>query len=882
MSVLWKCCLRSLKENKRRTIVTILGVALATALITAIACMGSSAIATGIALVKVEQGDWHGRFYEVGSEYLKYFQENQSLETVSISRNVGYAYIEDCENVVLKLVSPEADFIEHGRIRLSEGRMPEREGEVVLGREVANRADLKIQVGDEVALSIGEYFFDVHDYDPNDDTIINCEDKKYKVVGIVYDSDNLITNDKVFWRGGHNCNESYAYVYEPDRIFETADVLVRYKEDALKHYAQVNQGLLDITSEVYQKVYPSAFALKAQNPSMEELELAHKRARNYEFHEVLAVLETVPSLLIKETDYALLYVVIIVTASIVFLLIILAGVFCIDNSFDMSFMERIRFYGMLSSVGTTKRQKRSIVWIEAFVIGLIGIPLGILLGIVFTFGMTLIANSAIEVYLRKFHFSMVFDVAWWGILIAILLSSFMVCMSAMGAASHASKIMPIEAIRMNEHVKSGKKKQKRSRTPRLIRKLFGIGGAVAWQNFRRAKVKYRATVTSIAVSVSLFLGMAFIPPLFDMLQEDMRKYSKWSLDTLSSDGFRELLEFAENNPEIKDYHIYIVRSFFATKGVPYDQSTISGRYQDHFTVYAMNDQNFLAYCEKLGIDGENAMELGIAQAARYDEKRDQNGVLVRVPSRYAEIEAGAVLRGVDLISYGLKKENLPELEIKIACQTDILPDEIESEGSVYIFVSESFAKKHGEFFEEASVRGYFDCDDAYSVEEQYEKLGINSFSCMNFQEYCDIIRFVEVLVFVFLISFIIVIILIGLTNIINVVSTNMDLRAPEFAKLRAVGMSEGQFKAMLWTEGFFIGGKGLLFGIPIGWMIAYGLYRYYWESTDKTFAFGFQIPILQTVIAILVVAIMMACVLRYSRKRISKKNLIETIRGENI
>ena len=98
MNVLQKCCYRSLKENRKRTAVTIVGIVLATSLITAVACMAASFRASMTQRARQETGDFHYLFSGVVRENLKYFQNNQNIERLGIEKKVGYALLTGCQN----------------------------------------------------------------------------------------------------------------------------------------------------------------------------------------------------------------------------------------------------------------------------------------------------------------------------------------------------------------------------------------------------------------------------------------------------------------------------------------------------------------------------------------------------------------------------------------------------------------------------------------------------------------------------------------------------------------------------------------------------------------------------------------------------------------
>lgn len=134
------------------------------------------------------------------------------------------------------------------------------------------------------------------------------------------------------------------------------------------------------------------------------------------------------------------------------------------------------------------------------------------------------------------------------------------------------------------------------------------------------------------------------------------------------------------------------------------------------------------------------------------------------------------------------------------------------------------------------------------------------------------------LVAIFLYGFIIVISLIGITNIFNTITTNMNLRKREFATLKSVGMTSKEFKKMIRLESVFIGAKSLFFGIPIGLGISYLIYNF----MEKESGFVFKFPIVAIIISIVVVYLLITILMRYSMNKINKENTIETIRNENI
>ena len=891
MNVLWKCCKRSLKENKSRTIVTILGVALATALICAVSCMGTSFLESYEVFLR-QKSDWHARFTAVSKEDLKYFENNQALQEVWCLKRNGYGRVlqEADKACYLEMIAYNQDFYDHGKLTLTKGRLPEKEGEIIVGKTLRSDCGYDVRVGDEIEVEIGDRAVRGQllelgtDYisgnkDPEDnETLLVRETKKFKIVGMYHDG---YSNLLMARRDGttHPVLRAYYFDETPGEYY---DVYVRYTKAGLKNHEKVASGILGISEEALKRVF-----IDGKNVSEKEIRQVTKRAKDFTLNRMLILLEN-PSLLMKYY-YAELGLV-----GLIYLFVIYAGVFCINNSFDLSFTERIRFYGMLSSVGTTKRQKRKIVWMEAIYIAGIGIPVGILAGCVLTRILVGFVNLAISILRRDMGFQMRFKISLAGILISVIVSATMVFLSAMESAVRSSRIMPLSAIRMNEFVRSGdkesgsKKGPKHKRTPSLLRKLFGPCGNVAYQNFKRSKLKYRASITSVAISVSLLMGFSFVECLFDVYEEMIYRqggdpYWQIALYPNTADSYEKIKEVALFDGVTKS--LFQEETMIQTeKGVIPYLDGIQLVYPDRLQVIVLDDDSFSELCRQTGVDPKEAMGKGIADSEVILWKSENMyEVSSELLPKTADFQNIKEIQGKQVKLGKTKGEYLmEEVSIEIAGQIDHAPGHVMNERwAVTIYVDQSFKEKYPELIYQGR-RGFFLCEDAIALENAIEDMELQDCYVVNVDQDLKTNQFTKILVISLMGGFIFVIFLICVTNVINAISTNMELRAPEYAKLIAIGMTGKQFKGMLWAEGAFIAGKGLAYGLAIGYAISYALYRFFWEVDDKQFTFGWRIPIWESLAAIFAVAIMMMIVLRCSRKKLQKKNLIETIRGENI
>ena len=168
--------------------------------------------------------------------------------------------------------------------------------------------------------------------------------------------------------------------------------------------------------------------------------------------------------------------------------------------------------------------------------------------------------------------------------------------------------------------------------------------------------------------------------------------------------------------------------------------------------------------------------------------------------------------------------------------------------------------------------------NADKLVEELEKLNINGLQYVNFDEMAREERAMSLIVKIFLYGFITVITLIGVTNIFNTITSNMELRQKEFASLKSIGMTKKEFNRMINLETCFYSAKSLIYGIVLGLIGTFALYKAFSIKIEK----GIYIPINPIIISIIAVFILVFIIMKYSMAKINKQNTIETIRNENI
>lgn len=879
MNVLEKCCYRSLKENRKRTLVTIVGILLATALITAVACMVVSFRASMIAFEKKENGDFHYLFTQVGNENLKYFRNNKNVEKMGLLMEIGYALLEESQNPdkpYLYIRAADDAGMEVMSLELAEGRMPENDRELVIGRHVLTNGLAEYHVGDVVTFPIYNRFYEgrkMHQdenyaYDVEEghslEELVLVTEKTYTIVGIVERpntniEDRMAPGYSAFTRMGDETAEGEFEVY------------ATYTDWGLRHAVQVTAGLLGVSEELYDRYYNYGGLVDYTEEEEQQLHaVAQSVVENYWLlkWEILIFSSNIMS-----TIYAM--------SAIAILVIILTSVFCIRNSFMISLTEKMRLYGRLSSVGTTASQQRKLVYYEAFLLGGIGIPLGVVCGVGAS---AILVKAVVGLVEDAIEITLVYAVSFPAILFGMLLSAFTVFFSAAKSARQAARISPISAIRANDTVKIHKNGL---RCPNWISSCFGIGGRVAYKNLKRAKVKYRTTVVSIVVSVAAFIGlstftqlMMFASTFYYENHQYQMAVSLWDVEDCTD----EALQIA-GLEGVEEAEICRMRTITADIGqIPFTEEYSemypeeNGWEEYNISVRSLGEEGFARYCSKLGVSVEEAEHKAIV-VANYEMENRENGKIYSSAGNVAEYHPGDVISGrVRGVS---AQDEEKEARIEVLLQTEERPMCMSNAfyNDIILIVSDAWMDQWPLDGEGNTVYVYIKCKDAGALEQVIRRdLRLKHYTISNYETQYRSDRSMYLVISIFLYGFISVVALIGITNIFNTITTNMELRAPEFAMLKSVGMTNREFRRMIWLEGAFYGGKALLIGIPMGVCISYCFYIALGQGIVTVFRF----PGTGVVISIAAVIVLLYVIMHYSMGKINRKNIIEAIQNENI
>ena len=852
MDILNKLTIKNLKLNKKRTIVTIIGIILATALITAITTLIASFQSSTLAYTKKHYGDYHLVVANVPVSDLSRIQNLDNIESTFITQNEGVSVYNDEQYVFpVQMLNFSDGALQNLGIELVDGWLPENENEVVISSQLVKNENLNLAIGSRITLPI-----------PGEEN----KTKDYSLVGIVN-----ITNQQIEpMTSATASNKCYTFISHIDNnnLSGNYDIYLRFSNLASRIDTLVN--ILEMDEDTYKE-------LKAKTVSETEENILENESNKY---------ECVPNnnLIMMELgdDYDQTAQMLYTVAIVVLIIIILISAYCIKNSFSISITEKVKQYGMLASIGTTPKQIRRNVLYEALILGIIGIPIGILLGI----GSIYLLLQFIQNKLTDQIFGMkfIFSTNIIAIAFAIVFSALTVYLSARKSAKIASKISPMEAIMSNKDIKI---KSKKIKSPKWIKKLFGVGGVIAYKNLKRNKRSYRTTVVSLIMSISAFIAIiTFNNYAFETVD---LYYANYDFNIyISGKNYDDLLEITQDS-NIKTYSIVRQLSGQIVDGKNHfsnDAKTLDTK--NDFADYPYIDlvvfgrQEYERYINKLGLNYEDVKDKGIlldyiTSYAEIDGKDRlvtfriydyQKGDNIEISSSDNEqkfpIEIAEVTNKEPLGTHGINS-GFPTAFYATLVISDELFDEytksldsnyIRKDANLYIVTDNS--KELIEYIKE-------NYSDNYYYIENVDNIGVEQ-------------RAIYTAISIFLYTFIIITALIGITNIFNTITTSMELRQKEFAHLKSIGMTKKEFNRMIMLENVFLGFKSLIIGIPLGLVFSYIVHIEF--STNVVMEY--MPPINGIIISIVAVSIILGLIMLYALRKINKQNIIETIRRDNV
>ena len=863
MNVMFRLTWRQMLLQKRRTVITILGVIVAVAMITAVSSFKATFLDLFWRSEKEFSGGWHATISNTSPENRAELAQDPIVAQAFVIHAEEPQLLTEKRGVYSVLLPYSLD--EAGRdtmaVHLLSGVYPEKDGEIAVESGFFQRAGLAL--GDSLRVTTAE-----------------GAQQEYTIVGTaqmtpLHSYESGVAVVLLPWQAAFGQQEEdtvYLAFSHPDRSI----------------YGWLEAACKAIPGEQYYETHSSL--------------LAYQGVSSHD-----AIVHTLTWM-----------------EAIIMAIILIAAVTLIFNAFAISVTDRAAQFGMLSSVGATKKQRVYAVLFEALVIGLFAIPFGLLfgyLGIGVTFRVVSgllrdLMNTSAQADLR-----LVIDGR--ATLLSVLLALATVLLSAWVPALRAARVSPMEAIRKTQDIKLSGKAVK---TSALTRRLFGFEGELAAKNLKRNRKRYRVTTLSLAMSLILFLSACtfthYMTSSFSMAREDMPFNLLLTASTSSNGAFSY-----EPLDQVKEAALAVPYADHAVAYTTYDQNTGFSLPTDRDVSYPFTQQmlqtvehpDMATQVELIAMDSGSLRAFAAQAGADADALLDADnpsGILVNggtyyrdghfTPLTILDTRAGDSLTVYSTIFHTEMDENgdfqtsasSSPFTVRLAAVTLEHPFAISAQmtsSRVVLILSENTARALlPQSWPRLQVMIQSSAPD--QAEEALQELARNDYSLIanpNFQEAQDggtyifshvsnldaqqrSIRQLLTIVNIFVYGFITLLSLVAVANIVGTISTSLMLRKREFAMVKSVGMGPKQFDRMIRAESLFYGLKAVLWGL-MGSFIAIAAM---WAALGEGFTVPFFVPWLQMIMGVAAIFLLVAATMEYAVHKIRRDTIVEDLRLE--
>ena len=886
MSITKKLALRHLKQNKTRSVLTVLGITISVVMLTVIfTCATSFAHYYGERAINTN-GNWH---FFVKTDYesaKKYLLSDSSLKDIGFEKDLS------SEEQSYKIYSDKANYLRTGTIYQGDaqyikdtvtckydGALPKSDNEIMVEQSLIKNNGLNLKIGDEIKIAVGSRLkgdFVIlpikGDYQFGE-RFEKEKDETFKVVGILHD--NEPTERGAIIRGMSDLKSKNLVAY-----------------GKLKHITPFSYIKINVVFDKFGFTKKNRVFNVGENAGLLNSRLAFSIDK-----------DNLPQVL-KLTAIGI----------VVFAVIFVSSFAMIYNSFALSVGEQIKYLGMLSSVGATRKQKKKTLYFEGAVLGGIGIILGIALGLLATFISQSAMNAKIASIMEGYNNNIKYSthISWWVLCLIVILAALTVFVSIISPVQKAARITAIDAIRKTDEIK----RKGKIRTPFIITKLFGFEGDIAFKNLRRNGRKSRTIIACICICAVLFLSCNYFCETFkdaSSLDYELPYQISFQYSAQSKAQYEKARKFLKTNKKVKRFYSIWSAWYSPISGNdinPYDnsreydmsfhnESVFVDKYkfiatQDiTYNAYLLDDEDFNALCKKNGIDYKkyyspdkdgSIKTIVINGIDRNDEPIFNNNLLGKTIGCY-DIDSEKTERENKLDENG----NQVYFYYKTGCTSiykfcDFIKYDkdnpicnLDSSGVAF------YAPKcvYDKYSDDDSF--YFDygieTDEPYKVEKELKDyLSENEAEGDVYNNYNWMMKEKSIISAVQFLSyaFILLITLITVFNIINTMTAQIAGRKKELAMLKSVGMTPKEFKKTLIFESMFYGLFGLLFGVPLSLVIN----RVVGYIISKDNAIPFSVNIWLYLIACVAVFVIIALTMIYSLKLIKNNSIIDSLKDD--
>ena len=819
---LYRLLLRHLRTQKRRTILTIVSVALSIALITAAGILGQSIRNLGIAQVQAQSGSYYATYLGVDRGTAEAIDSHALSDEVGRNTIVGSFAVDDEYAIVVQ--APDEHWMTANGFGVTTGRLPNAPGEIAVEPWVYDAAGIGITLGDEIEARIALPSRDEHV-------------ERFTVVGLLASRSATIAEGRA---------------------------------EAVVHHKQARDILGDSTRyQVGVTTVPGMEPTVAVTRIAESVEIPEETVQvNTGLLSVLGAGEG------PLTD-AVRTIEIIVT-----LILMLATVGVVYNIFSISVAERLQQFGILRTIGATPRQIRRLVYREAGVVAGIGAPLGVVAALVAVRAVVALFDAfGGEAGLAGIGMSYPPIALIGGPLVGITT----VFLSALAPAAAGGRIGPLEAIAPRGRFVADRVKARRSP---ILSAVFGVPGRLASQNLRRYRRRVVVTVLSFSIGIMLFVTFTGFFRTLNLSVQSYQDaplrgdISAFSLTYERSSAHRPVFATRRRDALAQLAGVADVSGLFEAPAFAVaDTAATDGPATDEVsTDFGVPPEVADQIRERLGHDGVvvRLSLLGLDRElhkrvrsrilegiAEYDSLAETGGVYV--PRGFAEVGESLSLvvdeRSIELPIVGLGRE-LPggnENDVAVIAAIDTVREVAGREGYTGLEITTAAGADRQLLRRTVAA--------AIGGEQRGTVVTTNDREAQQ--------QSITLQMSILLYGLVAVVGVIGALNIINTMTTGLILRTREFGTLRAVGMSAGQMRAVVRIEAVIYGLAATLVGGSIGAAATRLIYNNASSVQEIPWAFPW-VSLLASAATAIGIALLAALP---PTRRITEMSIVESIRG---
>ncbi len=822
MNIVHSIAIKNLKKNRKRTIATIIGIIFSVTLICFISTLLLSLQMSMINTIKETIGNYHIDIGDLSITEVNKIEENlnKEIDAVAISQIIGAGNFKTKNPSKLGIMIEGYNDIalDSREIQLIEGRLPENDKEIVISEYLVNNSEEKIKLGSKIELNVEKvkltdndgYRF--HDYD-------GTEKITYKVVGISKQTRKEL-------------NDTRAYI-----------------------------AICKLENFIQKRPTEISFLLKEPKYAYTIYNTLYNKFDIIDINEDLLMWQG-----FNETNSISNKMQMEILAVLLIAIIVVVSALLIRNSFQISVSDRTKEFGMLASIGASKKQLKKSVKFEGVVYALIGIPIGVLLGVAIVYLGILILNNVLVDTTLGYHLNLEFALSIPVIIISALLAISIIYISSRKPAKIASQISPMEAIRQNNDIVS----EKKIKTSKIINKIWETEGVIASKNIKRNKKRYRTTLISICICILLLIVVSstinYIYQIITDMYPENYNISVGFIAGISEINNDEQVNYFKQIKQLNNIEQYSTYMYY--NGIIKKDKDVLSDY-----AYSLNKNiNIIVLACEGNVYQNYLNEFGITKL------NDNQGILVNKfnDNYYEEKKYNLTkLKDGDNIEVNIAGK---DYEFNLKKVTDVDPilammsldyeTKTTNTFGVLILPIESLYGENINNTDITNSKIVIKSNDANTLEKDIFKiLDIKNMTLTNYDRQAEESRKITIIISVFLYGLLTILTVIGISNIYNTITTSMNLRINEFKTLRAVGATKKQFYKMINYESILYSIKSLIIGIPLGLILSYLIYILLLE---ENYIISYYFPIMPIICVIILVFLTVWIIMKNSIKQIEK------------